>query len=52
MFTVFLVDTSEEALLLFDWLKLRMIRFEVSRLVDVGTGSGWVGDRELLVRVD
>lgn len=35
--TAFLVDTSEEALLLPDWLKLRMIRSEVSRLVDAGT---------------
>lgn len=34
--TAFLVDTSEEALLLPDWLKLRMIRSEVSRLVDAG----------------
>uniref|UniRef100_A0A3P8TH16 Integrator complex subunit 1 n=1 Tax=Amphiprion percula TaxID=161767 RepID=A0A3P8TH16_AMPPE len=32
--TAFLVDTSEEALLLPDWLKLRLIRSEVSRLVD------------------
>ncbi|XP_029692684.1 integrator complex subunit 1 isoform X1 [Takifugu rubripes] len=32
--TAFLVDTSEEALLLPDWLKLRMIRSEVSQLVD------------------
>ncbi|XP_035145703.3 integrator complex subunit 1 isoform X2 [Callithrix jacchus] len=32
--TAFLVDTSEEALLLPDWLKLRMIRSEVLRLVD------------------
>uniref|UniRef100_A0A3P8YXE6 Integrator complex subunit 1 n=1 Tax=Esox lucius TaxID=8010 RepID=A0A3P8YXE6_ESOLU len=32
--TAFLVDTSEEALLLPDWLKLRMIRSEVARLVD------------------
>lgn len=30
----FLVDTSEEALLLPDWLKLRMIRSNVERLVD------------------
>lgn len=37
--TAFLVDTSEEALLLPDWLKLRMIRSEVSRLVDAGTTS-------------
>lgn len=37
--TAFLVDTSEEALLLPDWLKLRMIRSEVSRLVDAGTAS-------------
>lgn len=35
--TAFLVDTSEEALLLPDWLKLRMIRSEVARLVDAGT---------------
>ncbi|EAW87205.1 hCG1993380, isoform CRA_d, partial [Homo sapiens] len=34
--TAFLVDTSEEALLLPDWLKLRMIRSEVLRLVDAG----------------
>lgn len=34
--TAFLVDTSEEALLLPDWLKLRMIRSEVPRLVDAG----------------
>lgn len=38
--TAFLVDTSEEALLLPDWLKLRMIRSEVPRLVDAGTGLG------------
>ncbi|KAK2116545.1 Integrator complex subunit 1 [Saguinus oedipus] len=41
--TAFLVDTSEEALLLPDWLKLRMIRSEVLRLVDAGMarlGSG------------
>jgi integrator complex subunit 1 len=30
----FLVDTSEEALLAPDWLKLRMIRSPVERLVD------------------
>ena len=30
----FLVDTSEEALLFPDWLKLRMIRSTVARLVD------------------
>lgn len=50
--TAFLVDTSEEALLLPDWLKLRMIRSEVPRLVDAGTGGpagpgglspGWPG---------
>jgi len=34
--SAFLVDTSEEALLLPDWLKLRMIRSSVSRLVDAG----------------
>lgn len=39
--TAFLVDTSEEALLLPDWLKLRMIRSEVPRLVDAG--KGWAG---------
>lgn len=38
--TAFLVDTSEEALLLPDWLKLRMIRSEVPRLVDAGV-AGW-----------
>ena len=32
--SAFLVDTSEEALLLPDWLKLRMIRSTNSRLVD------------------
>lgn len=44
--TAFLVDTSEEALLLPDWLKLRMIRSEVLRLVDAGTaqaGLEWWG---------
>ena len=30
----FLVDTSEEALLIPDWLKLRMIRSSVPRLID------------------
>ncbi len=37
--TAFLVDTSEEALLLPDWLKLRMIRSEVSQLVDAGINN-------------
>ncbi|XP_033752257.1 integrator complex subunit 1-like [Pecten maximus] len=32
--SAFLLDTSEEALLLPDWLKLRMIRSHVTRLVD------------------
>ncbi|XP_069110370.1 integrator complex subunit 1-like [Argopecten irradians] len=32
--SAFLMDTSEEALLLPDWLKLRMIRSHVTRLVD------------------
>ena len=32
--SAYLVDTSEEALLLPDWLKLRMIRSNVSSLVD------------------
>lgn len=41
--TAFLVDTSEEALLLPDWLKLRMIRSEVPRLVDAGTVRLWEG---------
>ena len=31
----YLVDTSEEALLIPDWLKLRMIRSDVPRLVDM-----------------
>ena len=35
--SAFLIDTSEEALLLPDWLKLRMIRSSVMRLVDAGT---------------
>lgn len=30
----YLVDTSEEALLIPDWLKLRMIRSRVPRLVE------------------
>lgn len=30
----YLIDTSEEALLIPDWLKLRMIRSGVSRLVN------------------
>lgn len=34
--SAFLLDTSEEALLLPDWLKLRMIRSHVQQLVDVG----------------
>ena len=34
--SAFLLDTSEEALLLPDWLKLRMIRSHVTRLVDTG----------------
>ncbi len=34
--TAYLVDTSEEALLLPDWLKLRMIRSTSLRLVDAG----------------
>ncbi|XP_056018068.1 integrator complex subunit 1-like isoform X2 [Ostrea edulis] len=33
--SAFLLDTSEEALLLPDWLKLRMIRSRVHQLVDV-----------------
>lgn len=32
--SAFLLDTSEEALLLPDWLKLRMIRSSIERLVD------------------
>ena len=34
--SAFLLDTSEEALLLPDWLKLRMIRSSVDRLVNAG----------------
>lgn len=32
--TAYLIDTSEEALLIPDWLKLRMIRSNVPRLID------------------
>ena len=32
----YLMDTSEEALLLPDWLKLKMIRSSQARLVDAG----------------
>lgn len=35
----FLMDTSEEALLLPDWLKLRMIRSSEPRLVTAGRGN-------------
>ena len=34
--SAYLVDTSEEALLFPDWLKLRMIRSNIDRLVDAG----------------
>lgn len=34
--TAFLMDTSEEALLLPDWLKLRMLRSQDERLVNAG----------------
>ena len=34
--SAFLLDTSEEALLLPDWLKLRMIRCNVEPLVNAG----------------
>ena len=34
--SAYLVDTTEEALLLPDWLKLRMIRCHTGRLVDAG----------------
>lgn len=34
--SAFLLDTSEEALLLPDWLKLRMIRSSAERLIDTG----------------
>lgn len=44
--TAFLVDTSEEALLLPDWLKLRMIRSEVPRLVDAGMHQARTGRGE------
>lgn len=47
--TAFLVDTSEEALLLPDWLKLRMIRSEVPRLVDAGmAGARRTGARAVI----
>jgi hypothetical protein len=36
----YLVDTSEEALLIPDWLKLKMIRSSVSVLVDSALRSG------------
>ena len=35
--SAYLIDTSEEALLLPDWLKLRMIRSTISRLIDAGS---------------
>lgn len=52
--TAFLVDTSEEALLLPDWLKLRMIRSEVSRLVDAGINDLYLEIRilEINTRID
>ena len=39
--SAYLVDTSEEALLLPDWLKLRMIRSSNERLVDAGEDFEW-----------
>lgn len=33
---VYLTDTGEEAILLQEWLRLRMIRSQVSRVVDAG----------------
>lgn len=52
--TAFLVDTSEEALLLPDWLKLRMIRSEVSQLVDAGINNLYLEIRilEINTRID
>lgn len=35
--SAFLLDTSEEALLLPDWLKLRMIRSSEEVLINAGT---------------
>lgn len=49
--TAFLVDTSEEALLLPDWLKLRMIRSEVARLVDAGTTTHSIEKCVLLTNI-
>jgi hypothetical protein len=50
--TAFLVDTSEEALLLPDWLKLRMIRSEVPRLVDAGMARlGLGGQKSVLGKI-
>lgn len=33
---MYLTDTGEEAILLQEWLRLRMIRSQVSRVVDAG----------------
>ncbi|KAL8588064.1 hypothetical protein ACOMHN_012102 [Nucella lapillus] len=46
----FLLDTSEEALLLPDWLKLRMIRSSEARLVDAALTELNVGQMLLFVQ--
>ena len=49
----YLVDTSEEALLFPDWLKLRMIRSTIDRLVDAGESllSLFYPERNLLQKL-
>lgn len=47
----FLVNTSEEALLLPDWLKLRMIRCHTTRLVDAGLVSWLIVLLDLILRL-
>ncbi|KAJ8318167.1 hypothetical protein KUTeg_003258 [Tegillarca granosa] len=48
--SAFLLDTSEEALLLPDWLKLRMIRSHVKRLVNVALQDTEPGQLLLFVQ--
>ena len=40
----YLVDTSEEALLLPDWLKLRMLRSTDKRIVDAGDNQTFLSN--------
>ncbi len=49
--SAFLVDTSEEALLLPDWLKLRMIRCSIERLIDAGKLSFFLVSEAHLILV-